>query len=109
MTAERNALVFGASGISGWATVRELLRYPTTTTFSRVTALTNRPLPADAILLDDPRLRFKHAVDLTQPIDTVVRVLKDTVPDIDLVTHVYFYCGFLRSFLYYVALSTDQL
>ena len=42
---DNHALVFGASGISGWAIVNQILSdYPAKGVFSAVTALTNRPL-----------------------------------------------------------------
>lgn len=40
-----HALVFGASGLVGWGVVDQLLsNYPAQGTFSKVTALVNRPL-----------------------------------------------------------------
>ena len=88
---ERVALVFGASGISGWAITRELLRYPDATTFSKVIALSNRPLDPAVTLLSDPRLTYAHGVDLTQPVESVVKALKEKVPDIGKVTNVFWY------------------
>jgi hypothetical protein len=41
---KKHALVFGASGISGWSILNQALTYPTPTTFSHITGLTNRPL-----------------------------------------------------------------
>lgn len=39
-----HALVFGASGLAGWGVVDQLLEnYPAEGTFSKVTALVNRP------------------------------------------------------------------
>ncbi|KZV65065.1 hypothetical protein PENSPDRAFT_638847 [Peniophora sp. CONT] len=86
---ERVALIFGASGISGWAITRELLRYPTPTTFSKVIALSNRPLNPTVTQLSDPRLTYAHGVDLTQPAEAVVKLLKEKVPDIGKVTNVF--------------------
>ncbi|KZV72249.1 hypothetical protein PENSPDRAFT_649997 [Peniophora sp. CONT] len=88
---DRVALIFGASGISGWATTRELLRYPSPTTFSKVIALSNRPLEPAVVQLSDPRLTYVHGVDLTQPVETVVKLLKEKVPDIGKVTNVFWY------------------
>jgi len=40
-----HALVFGASGVAGWSVVDQILsNYPREGTFSKVTALVNRPL-----------------------------------------------------------------
>ncbi|KAI0317103.1 hypothetical protein OF83DRAFT_178312 [Amylostereum chailletii] len=93
MTHEPVALVFGSSGVSGWATTRELLRYPTPTTFSRVIALSNRPLSKEAMLLDDPRLQLVSGVDLTQSVEIVVKAMQEKIADVDKVTHVFFYGG----------------
>ncbi|KAI0028560.1 hypothetical protein K488DRAFT_58296 [Vararia minispora EC-137] len=87
----RIALVFGASGVSGWATARELLRYPDPTTFTRVVALSNRTLSRDKALLNDPRLELASGVDLTRPVNLVVEALREKVRDVDQVTHVYWY------------------
>ncbi|KZV75880.1 hypothetical protein PENSPDRAFT_748087 [Peniophora sp. CONT] len=73
-SSERVALVFGALGISGWAATRELLRYPTPTTFFRVIALSKRSLDPAVIQLSDARLTFAHGV-----------------PDVGRVTDVFWY------------------
>ena len=52
--APSQALVFGESGISGWAITRTCLSYSISTTFSRVIALTNRPEAKEAFPLPDP-------------------------------------------------------
>lgn len=88
---EHVALIFGASGISGWAVTRELLRYPYPTTFSKIIALSNRPLDSAVTLLSDPRLAFAHGVDLTRSVEDVVELLKTKVEDIGNVTEVFWY------------------
>ncbi|KAI0028559.1 hypothetical protein K488DRAFT_89633 [Vararia minispora EC-137] len=88
---QRVALVFGASGVSGWAMTRELLLYPSQKTFTRIIALSNRPLSHDVFLLDDPRLELVSGIDLTQPVDVVVRLLREKNRNIEQVTHVYWY------------------
>jgi hypothetical protein len=88
--ANRTALVFGASGITGWAIVREALTYPTATTFSRVIGLTKRPLDREkSFLPDDSRLTLAHGVDLTASVDDVVAKLAE-IDGIKNVTDVYF-------------------
>lgn len=88
--ANRTALVFGASGITGWAIAREALTYPTATTFRRVIGVTNRPLDrVKAFLPDDSRLTLAHGVDLTASVDDVVAKLAD-IDGIEDVTDVYF-------------------
>lgn len=88
--ANRTVLVFGASGITGWAILREALKYPTPSTFSNVIGLTNRPLDrSKAFLPEDSRLAIVHGVDLTAAVDDVVAKLAgiDGIKD---VTDVYF-------------------
>jgi nucleoside-diphosphate-sugar epimerase len=92
MSTNYHALVFGASGISGWALVKEALSYPTPTTFSQVTALSNRPLSlSDAQWPDDPRLQLTSEIDLTHPTEKVVEGLKEKVKNVDTVTHVFLF------------------
>ncbi|KAK4545423.1 hypothetical protein LTR36_002773 [Oleoguttula mirabilis] len=84
------ALVFGASGITGWAIVNESLTYPTSTTFSRIIGLTSRPLTVqDAGLPQDPRLQLYAGLDLSKDIESTVAYLH-AIPGIEHITHVYF-------------------
>ncbi len=86
------ALVFGASGITGWAIVQEALKYPSPTTFDKVIGLTNRPLTkSEALLPEDGRLELHSGVDLSGGTSTVETSLK-RIDGIQGVTHVYF-CG----------------
>ncbi|KAI4594920.1 hypothetical protein KJ359_007443 [Pestalotiopsis sp. 9143b] len=86
-----HALIFGASGISGWSLFNQARSYPTTTSFARITGTTNRPLSLEqAQLPEDDRVQLVHGIDLTQSVDTVVRSLKDNISDVDTVTHVFF-------------------
>jgi nucleoside-diphosphate-sugar epimerase len=90
MENDNHALVFGASGISGWALVKEALAYPTPTTFSQVTALSNRPLALeDCQWPDDPRLHLVSGIDLTAPMSSVSSTLREKVKNIEAVTHVF--------------------
>ncbi|OJJ08151.1 hypothetical protein ASPVEDRAFT_34326 [Aspergillus versicolor CBS 583.65] len=85
------ALVFGASGISGWAVTKNLLSYPSATTFSRVIALTHRPRTvADSGLPLDPRLELYSGVDLRANLEDVKQQLTSKIPNLDQVTHVYY-------------------
>lgn len=85
-----NALVFGASGITGWAIVKSALEYPASTTFSRVMGLTNRPLALqDSFLPTDPRLSLTSGIDLSGDVESIVAGLR-TVEGIEKITHVYF-------------------
>lgn len=85
------ALIFGASGISGWAVTKCALSYPTPTTFDRVIGLTNRPLPLEKSgLPNDTRLELYHGVNLRENLDEVLSQLKEKVPNLEDVTHVYY-------------------
>lgn len=96
-TSGYNALIFGASGITGWAIVKTALEYPTATTFSRVIGLTNRPLTLeDSFLPPDPRISLKSGVDLSGDVSSIVNSLK-TIQDIGKTTHVYFTGEFVTS------------
>jgi hypothetical protein len=92
-SADKNvALVFGASGISGWAVTNNLLSYPSSTTFSRVVGLTNRPmdLANSQLPIDDARLELYSGLNLRGEQPGVIEYLKATVPNIQDVTHVYY-------------------
>jgi hypothetical protein len=86
----RCALVFGASGITGWSVVQEALTYPTPTTFDRVIGLTNRPLTkGEALFPGDERLSLYSGINLSTGVEAVEAGLKH-IPGIEGVTHVYF-------------------
>jgi nucleoside-diphosphate-sugar epimerase len=93
------ALVFGASGISGWAVTRNLLSYPTPTTFTRVIGLTNRPmnLAESQLPQDDARLEIYSGINLRQDLAEVKKEMEAKIPNLGDVTHMY-YCGACRSF-----------
>ena len=85
------ALGFGESGIPGWAITRTCLCYPISTNFSRVVALTNRPVAKEAFLLPDAneqRLQIHGCIDLTKPLEAVLEKLK-TIDGIEETIHVY--------------------
>lgn len=85
------ALVFGASGISGWAVAKNVLSYPTPTTFSRVIGLTNRPKTIEESgLPQDPRLELHSGINLQADLDSVLAQLQEKVPNLDEITHVYY-------------------
>lgn len=86
----RTALVFGASGITGWAILREALNYPKPSTFRKIIGLTNRPLDrSKSFLPEDDRLVIVAGVDLTAAVDDVAAKLAD-IDGIEDVTDVYF-------------------
>ncbi|KAJ4346138.1 hypothetical protein N0V95_005691 [Ascochyta clinopodiicola] len=86
-----HALVFGASGISGWALLNELTQYPTPTSFARITGLSNRPLTLEeAYLPQDSRLNLVNGVDLTKSVPEVVQMLTEKVDEARTISHVFF-------------------
>ncbi|CAN9398800.1 unnamed protein product [Alternaria alternata] len=89
-----HALVYGASGISGWSIVNAILNgYPSKDAFSRVTAMVNRPLTREmALWPDDPRLQIVSGVDLVKGTqEELEEQIKEKVKDVETVTQVYFY------------------
>ncbi|KAK0777664.1 hypothetical protein LTR75_015888 [Friedmanniomyces endolithicus] len=85
----RQALVFGASGITGYALLKQLLVYPTPTTFSRVIGLTRRSLRTDvAQLPDDHRIELYSDLDLTDREQTLFHL--QHIPGIKETTHVFY-------------------
>ena len=86
-----HALIFGASGISGWALLNQIRTYPTTTTFQRITAVTRRPFTLEqAQIPQDDRITIASGVDLTKTAKVVSATLEEKLSDIDTVTHVFF-------------------
>lgn len=97
----RHALIFGASGISGWSLMKQCLSYPSHSTFAHITGLCNRPADKHSLLLpDDPRLSIVSGIDLTGPHETVVSELKKRVPGVEEVDTVFF-CGIFLSFFHF--------
>ncbi|CAG7936157.1 unnamed protein product [Penicillium olsonii] len=93
----KHALIFGASGISGWSLLNQTLQFPTPTTFGRITGLCNRPLRAkDAFLPDDNRLRIVPGIDLTQSVEVVKAQLKKEVESVESVD-VVFFCAYIQT------------
>lgn len=89
-----HALVFGASGITGWAIVNAIVNgYPSPETFGRVTALTNRPLSQDVAQWPAlEKLQVVSGLDLLRGDQATLELeMKRHVPGIDTVTHVYFF------------------
>ncbi|KAF3016526.1 hypothetical protein E8E14_011657 [Neopestalotiopsis sp. 37M] len=92
-----HAIVYGASGLIGWAVVNQLLSsYPEPGAFSKVTAVTNRPLnPSETFWPEQqpgrPELQLVSGVDLRDGDgSTLAKSLKEVVQDIESVTHIYY-------------------
>ncbi|KAL2009913.1 hypothetical protein VTN00DRAFT_5720 [Thermoascus crustaceus] len=93
----KHCLIFGASGISGWALLNAAVNYPTPTTFRRITGLCNRPLTKEAAQLPaDPRINLVPGIDLTGSAESVVQALREKVEDVETVTTVYF-CAYIQT------------
>jgi hypothetical protein len=88
----KRALVFGASGVTGWSFVNEFLNdYPKKGIWEGVVAMTNRPLkPEDSLWPADPRLQIVSGVNLLGSQEEIDKALKDKVKDIEKITHVYY-------------------
>jgi nucleoside-diphosphate-sugar epimerase len=92
-----HAIVFGASGLIGWALVDQLLSpYPHAGSFSKVTAVTNRPLNLSESHWPEPDshrpdLQLVSGVDLRHgDAAALAECLKREVEDIESVTHIYY-------------------
>lgn len=89
----KSALVFGASGVTGWSFVNEILNdYPQPNIWKRVHALTNRPLSQEQSQWpQDERLNIVSGIDLLQGSqDELESTIKQKIPDVEQVTHVYY-------------------
>lgn len=101
---KRHAIVFGCSGINGWALVNQLLSgYPSNGAFEKVTAVANRKF-----MLKDAqwphvygnRLQLVSGVDLlVEDDDSLQKVLSEKLSSIETVSHVY-YAGKVASTTY---------
>ena len=92
-----HALVFGASGINGWAFVNALLNdYHSTDAFQHVTAFTNRPLSEkDTQWPASPKLQLVSGLDLVGNDEAGVQdELQKRVPHVEGVNAIYF-CAYV--------------
>lgn len=87
--------ISGASGITGWAITNALLNgYPNPSAFSKVTALTNRPLSREAAQWpESEKLQVVSGLDLltSKGQEGLNAEMKEKVKGIENVTHVYFF------------------
>jgi hypothetical protein len=92
----KHAIVFGCTGINGWALVNQLLcGYPAIGAFGKVTAISNRPFN-----LDDTKWPYedgKNGLQVISGIDLLVEdivslqaILSERVPSVETVSHIYF-------------------
>ena len=99
-----HALVFGASGLVGWGVVDQLLsNYPNQGTFSRVTALVNRPIDIQNSFWPEesparPELQLVSGVNLTEAtVESLTQLLGTSVQNIEDATHVFYFGSFQTS------------
>jgi hypothetical protein len=89
----KSALVFGASGVTGWSFINEILSdYPAKNVWKRAHALFNRTLSHSQTQWPiDPRLNMVPGVDLlAHSQKSLEKDLASKIPDISEVTHVYY-------------------
>ena len=98
---QNHAIVFGATGLIGWAAVNQLLsNYPEAGAFASVTAVSNRPIDANRTFWpkqSDPKpsLQLVSGIDLKS--GDLEAQLKEKVAGIDKVTHVFYFGEFYNS------------
>lgn len=99
-----HALVYGATGIQGWAVTNQLLNnYPTAGSFDKITALTNRPVTEEMLWPSSspssPAFQVISGIDLLDSggQDAVNESLQSKVSDIETVTHVFFFAYIYKS------------
>lgn len=93
-----HALVFGASGLTGWGVVDQLLKgYPEKGTFNRVSALINRPLELahTGWTIDSPggpKIQLVPHVNLLEgSVDDFANELNSKVESLQTVTHAFYF------------------
>lgn len=89
----KSALVFGASGVTGWSFVNEILNdYPKKDIWGKVHALTNRPLSQkQSQWPEDPRLNIVSGIDLLKGTqEELEAAMKEKIRGVEDVTHVYY-------------------
>ena len=89
-----HALVFGSTGIQGWAVVNQILNdYPSRDAFDKVTALSNRPLTENMLWPESPKLQTVSGINLLteEGEEGLEKEMRDKIPEVDSVTHMFFF------------------
>lgn len=89
----KHALVFGASGITGWAIVNGLLTdHADAKKFSTISALTNRPFPSTISRWpESSKLHLISGIDLLKgSVEDLQEAMKSQIQGVDTVTHIFF-------------------
>ncbi|KAL4906790.1 hypothetical protein BDW74DRAFT_176400 [Aspergillus multicolor] len=94
MASNNHAIVFGAAGLLGWATLNQLLA--PSSPFSRITAVLNRPVSESDLHLpsgpDRPTLEIVSGVNLLRgTADNLANQLREKVKDAASITHVFYF------------------
>lgn len=86
----KSALIFGASGVTGWAFVNEILNdYPKKEIWGKVHALANRPLKkSESLWPNDDRLNIVTGIDLLKGSQEDLERALSGIEGIENVTHV---------------------
>lgn len=95
-TTGHHAVVFGCSGINGWALVNQLLSgYPSAGSFSKITAIANRSFSAhEARWPIDDRLQIVSGIDLLAgDAAQISKALAEKVSSVETVSHIYYAGG----------------
>jgi hypothetical protein len=89
MTEGKVAIIFGASGVSGWSFVNEILNdYPKKGIWSGVLALTNRPLTVEeSFWPNDDRLSITSGINLLDDDQETIEKKLREIGGIKNVTH----------------------
>ena len=108
-TLGNHALVFGATGIQGWAVVNQILNgYPSEDAFDKVTALTNRPITEKMLWPESKKLQVVSGINLLtdKGQNGLVKEMEEKIPDVKSVTHMFFFgtretsSGWARTYAY---------
>lgn len=99
MAAQSNhAIIFGAAGLLGWSVLNELLSsYPAAGTFSKVTAVVNRPISEKDLCVpppsnDRPALEIVPGVNLLRGTgEELAQQLKDKASGLEGITHAFYF------------------
>ena len=105
-----HALVFGATGIQGWAVVNEILNCcPSEDSFDKVTALTNRPITESMLWPASEKLQVVSGINLLTDDghEGLVKDIRQRVDGVDAVTHMFFFDWPPRSMLSVVKIQAD--
>ncbi|KAK0938556.1 hypothetical protein LTR29_009870 [Friedmanniomyces endolithicus] len=93
-TSGNHALIFGGTGIQGWAVTNQILNgYPSADKFDKVTALANRTPSGNMLWPKSDRLQVVSGLDLLNEAgqEALEKQMKEKVPGIETVTHVFFF------------------